>query len=115
MNVDFDLDPSIEQAVVKMIPAGRIAEPEEIYSSANALDTLCAAVWCVLRAQSFEEAVVTAVNLGNDADTTGAVTGALAGAHFGECAIPPRWLEVMPVRARAAAVADLLADQAGIP
>jgi ADP-ribosyl-[dinitrogen reductase] hydrolase len=101
--------------VTAVINEAVIAEPEEIYSSANALDTLRAAVWCTVHARSFEEAVVTAVNLGNDADTTGAVTGALAGAHFGEGSIPPRWLEVMPVRSRAAALADRLADLAGVP
>jgi ADP-ribosyl-[dinitrogen reductase] hydrolase len=47
---------------------------------------------------SFEDAVVFAVNLGGDADTNGAVAGALAGARFGAGAIPERWLA--PLRAR---------------
>jgi len=42
--------------------------------------------------ESFEEAVVTAVNRGEDADTTGAITGMLAGARCGASALPPRWL-----------------------
>jgi len=91
-----------------------IAEPEEIHSSAAALDTLRAAVWCTIHAHSYEEAVVAAVNLGNDADTTAAVAGALAGAHFGERSIPPRWLEVLDVRERATAAAEGLADLAGV-
>ncbi len=42
-------------------------------------------------AESFADAVVTAVNLGGDADTVGAITGSLAGAYWGVTAIPPLW------------------------
>ena len=63
------------------------------------LDTLEAAVWCWGRAGSFEEALVEAVNLGGDADTIGAVCGALAGADFGLRGIPARWLDVLESRA----------------
>ena len=90
-----------------------VAEPEEIHSSAAVVETLRAAVWCVLQARSFEEAVVLAVNLGNDSDTTGAVTGALAGALFGERGIPSRWLEKLADRERLLAAADRLAGAAG--
>lgn len=86
------------------------AEPEEIQSSAFVLDTLCAAVWAVVRTDSFEEALILSVNLGNDADTVSAVTGALAGAVYGESGIPPRWLKPLLVRARVVAVADRLAE-----
>ena len=55
--------------------------------------TLESALWAVLTTRSFEEALVQAVNLGNDADTTGSVAGALAGALYGTEAIPRRWLE----------------------
>jgi ADP-ribosyl-[dinitrogen reductase] hydrolase len=57
------------------------------------LTTLRVAFWATSGAESFEEAVVTAANLGGDADTNAAVTGALAGARFGAEAIPQRWLE----------------------
>jgi len=59
------------------------------------LDTLEAAMWCWRHTDSFEEALVTAVNLGGDADTVGAVCGALAGADFGLSGIPSRWLEAL--------------------
>ncbi len=87
------------------------AEPEEVQSSAYVLDTLRTALWAVLRTASFEEAVVLAVNLGNDADTVGAVTGALAGAVHGEAGIPERWLDPLLVRGEATALADRLAAQ----
>lgn len=91
-----------------------VAEPEEIHSSAAVLDTLRAAVWCTVNTTSFEEAVVMAVNLGNDADTTGAVTGALAGAQFGAEAIPQRWLRSLRLRDRATDAATRLADLTGV-
>jgi ADP-ribosyl-[dinitrogen reductase] hydrolase len=56
-----------------------------------AVNTLLLATGSFLAARSFEETVVHAVNLGGDADTTGAVAGALAGAYFGRPGIPRRW------------------------
>jgi ADP-ribosyl-[dinitrogen reductase] hydrolase len=52
------------------------------------------------RADSFEDAVVAAANLGGDADTNAAIAGALAGARFGAGAIPERWLEQLHQRDR---------------
>ena len=89
------------------------AEPEEIHNSSFVLDTLRAALWSVVRTGSFEEALCLTVNLGDDADTSGAVTGALAGALYGESGIPRRWLDGLLVRDRVTAVADRLADLAG--
>lgn len=57
--------------------------------------TLESALWATLTTQSFEEALVQAVNLGNDADTTGTVAGAIAGAMYGLSAIPARWKDVL--------------------
>jgi len=57
------------------------------------LTALRVAFWAALRAETFEQAVVDAANLGGDADTNAAVTGALAGARFGASAIPQRWIE----------------------
>ena len=65
----------------------------QISGSGYAVECLEAALWCFLRASSFEDAVLTAANLGNDADTTAAVCGQLAGAYFGVGGIPARWRE----------------------
>lgn len=62
----------------------------------------------VRTATSFEDGLVWAVNLGGDADTDGAVAGALLGARFGEGGIPSRWLERLGVRDEAAALAERL-------
>jgi ADP-ribosyl-[dinitrogen reductase] hydrolase len=91
-----------------------VAEPEEVQNSAFVVDSLRTALWAVLRATTFEDAVCTVVNMGDDADTVGAITGALAGALHGEAAIPPRWLAQLELREPLGAVADRLADLAGI-
>jgi ADP-ribosylglycohydrolase len=70
------------------------ALPESaIRSGGFVIDTLEAALWCFLTTDSYRDAVLKAVNLGEDTDTTAAVTGALAGLAYGIKAIPTVWLE----------------------
>lgn len=68
---------------------------DELKNSGWVRHTLESAVWALLTTDSFEEAVVQPVNLGGDADTAGAVAGALAGACYGLEAIPVRWREAV--------------------
>ena len=70
----------------------RTKDRSEILSSGYVVHTLEAALWCIHRGKNFEEAVILAANLGDDADTVGAVTGQLAGALWGRQSIPDRWL-----------------------
>jgi ADP-ribosyl-[dinitrogen reductase] hydrolase len=65
---------------------------DQISSSGYVAHSLEAAIWSVARTSSFEDAVLTAANLGGDADTTAAIAGQLAGALFGASAIPSQWL-----------------------
>jgi ADP-ribosylglycohydrolase len=65
----------------------------EIQSSGYVLHTLEASIWCLLTTNNYKEAVLKAVNLGNDTDTTGAVTGGLAGLLYGFENIPKNWIE----------------------
>jgi ADP-ribosyl-[dinitrogen reductase] hydrolase len=76
------------QETIKAAP-GR--ERDSLVNSGWVRHTLESAVWGLRATDSFEEAVVQVVNLGNDADTAGAVVGALAGAAYGLEAIPDRW------------------------
>ena len=78
---------------------------KDVRSTGYVIDTLKAALWAVSASGSFEQAVVLAVNLGGDADTVGAVAGALAGARWGERSIPPRWLESLAWRSKIGAAA----------
>ena len=56
------------------------------------VDTLEAAVWCLMNSSTYRECVLKAVNLGGDADTTAAVAGGLAGILYREAALPETWL-----------------------
>jgi ADP-ribosylglycohydrolase len=72
------------------------------------VDSLRAALWAFWSSGSFEEGALLAVNLGDDADTTGAVYGQLAGAHYGADGIPADWRGVLAWHDRIAGVADKL-------
>ncbi|MFN2131736.1 MAG: ADP-ribosylglycohydrolase family protein [Anaerolineae bacterium] len=80
--------PSEAQAAIREAPR---RSREELANSGWVRHTLESAVWGLRSTGSFEEAVVQVVNLGRDADTAGAVVGALAGAAYGLSAIPRRW------------------------
>ena len=59
------------------------------------ISTLEASIWCLLTSSGFEATVLNAVNLGEDTDTTGAVTGGLAALYYGLEAIPERWINAL--------------------
>ena len=69
-----------------------------IKSSGYVVDSLEASIWSVLTSKSFEEAVLKSVNLGDDTDTIGALTGGLAGIIFGYHSIPQKWLNALQRR-----------------
>ncbi len=78
------LHPLIQKVVVGSF---REKQPPEIQGSGWVVESLEASLWAFHNAGSFEEAVFNAVNLGRDADTTGAICGQLAGAYWGESGI----------------------------
>ena len=71
---------------------------ERIRSSGYVVDTLEAAVWSLITTDSFADALLKAVNLGDDTDTVGAVAGGLAGLYYGCEAIPEEWLAALQCR-----------------
>lgn len=68
---------------------------DNIKSSGYVIDTLEAAIWCVLITNNYKDAVLKAVNLGHDTDTTGAVTGGLAALIYGMDTIPNEWINML--------------------
>ncbi len=70
-----------------------IADSSLIKSSGFIVDTLEAAIWCNLQNSNYKDAVLQAINLGNDTDTIGALTGGLAGIMYGSESIPKEWLD----------------------
>jgi ADP-ribosyl-[dinitrogen reductase] hydrolase len=99
-------------AVLRPIAAGEfVTRPEAaIRSTGYVAHTLEAALWCFLRSDSFEGAVLAAANLGHDADTTAAVCGQVAGAYYGASEIPSRWLDRLAWRAEIETLADRLRE-----
>jgi len=67
--------------------------PPEIVGSGYIVESLEAALWAFYRSSDFKEGCLLAVNLGNDADTTGAIYGQIAGAYYGVSDIPELWRE----------------------
>ena len=65
----------------------------EIRSGGYVIETIEASIWCLLTTDNYKDAVLKAVNLGHDTDTTAAVTGGLAGLLYGFDAIPKEWIE----------------------
>ncbi|MGM9424723.1 ADP-ribosylglycohydrolase family protein [Hydrogenophaga sp. MI9] len=70
----------------------------DIRGSGYAVDSLEAALWCFHQTESFEAAVLRAANLGDDADTTAAIVGQVAGAYYGVQGIPSAWLARLHIR-----------------
>ncbi len=71
---------------------------KEIKSSGYVVDTLEAALWCLLNTANYRDCVLKAVNLGDDTDTVAAVAGGLAGMFYGVEDIPPAWLQKLARR-----------------
>ncbi len=71
---------------------------EEIRSSGYVIDSIEAAVWCLITTATFRECLLKAVNLGDDTDTVAAIAGGLAGLYYGYEAIPEEWLAVIKKR-----------------
>jgi len=83
-------------------------ELKDIHSTEYVIDTLEASLWCIFNTTSYKDAVLKAVNLGDDANTVGAITGGLAGIIYGYDTIPPEWLEVLAKKDDIIELADKL-------
>ena len=80
----------------------------QIRGTGYVVESIRAALWAFWNSTSFEEGALLAVNLGDDADTTGAVYGQLAGAHYGAAGLPATWLAILAWRDRIMDRADQL-------
>lgn len=68
---------------------------DDVRGSGYVIASLEAALWAFWHTDSFRDAMLAAANLGDDADTTAAICGQIAGAHYGRAAIPPEWLAAL--------------------
>lgn len=106
---ELDLAPAIAA-----IAAGsyQTKTADEIRASGYVVHTLEAALWAFFNSDTFREGALLAVNLGEDADTTGAVYGQLAGAYYGLKGIPREWSDRIVRRDEILQLASRLHDQA---
>ena len=85
-------------------------EPPEIKGEGYVVRSLEAALWAFHGSTDFRDGALLAVNLGDDADTTGAIYGQIAGAHYGIEAIPAQWRKRLAMNAEIESLADQLYD-----
>jgi ADP-ribosyl-[dinitrogen reductase] hydrolase len=84
----------------------------EVRGSGYAVASLEAALWCFHTTSTFEAALLKAANLGEDADTTAAIVGQVAGAFYGVQGIPATWLEKLHMREEIMGMAERLYERA---
>jgi ADP-ribosylglycohydrolase len=103
-------------AEIAEVAAGsfRSKNPPEIRGSGYVVESLEAALWAFHHSTSFRDGCLAAVNLGDDADTTGAVYGQLSGAFYGAAAIPPEWLRSLALRETIERFAEQLHAESGV-
>jgi len=88
----FDADSELAPAIAAVMNGSyRERHPPQIRGGGYVMESLEAALWAFYRSESFSDGVLLAVNLGDDADTTAAIHGQLAGAFHGVGAIPAAW------------------------
>jgi ADP-ribosyl-[dinitrogen reductase] hydrolase len=107
-----ELSHDFSQTSIRLLAEGhyRAHAPEVLRGSGYVIRSLEAALWCFWSTDNFEEAILTAANLGEDADTTAAVCGQLAGAHYGGRGLPPQWIETLVQADLVLDLADQLMD-----
>nr|WP_276572738.1 O-acetyl-ADP-ribose deacetylase [Nannocystis pusilla] len=98
--------------LARILDGSVVAAPvREIRGSGYVVHCLEASLWCAANQPSYERAVLAAINLGEDTDTTAAVTGALTGAMYGQRAIPEAWLRALASREYVEGVCERLVDR----
>ena len=100
---------SLSQSI-KSIQRGDYREKTEteICGTGYVVESLEAALWCFATTDSFRDAILRATNLGDDADTTAAICGQIAGAYYGAEGIPASWIEQLTMAAKICELADSL-------
>ncbi len=93
--MDHPLAPEIDEVAAGSF---RFREPPDVKGTGYVVKSLEAALWAFHKTDSFKDGCLLAVNLGDDADTTGAVFGQLAGAYYGESGIPDQWKSKIALR-----------------
>ncbi|MYI36015.1 MAG: ADP-ribosylglycohydrolase family protein, partial [Acidimicrobiaceae bacterium] len=93
---------------IAAIAAGsfKLKQPPEIRGTGYVVDTLEAVLWAFFHTEDFRQGALKVVNLGQDADTTGAIFGQIAGAHYGVESVPAHWRQRLIMSASIVSMAD---------
>lgn len=102
----------VASASIQAIARGAYCQKAEhaVRGTGYVVYSLEAALWCFWVTDSFEAAILKAANLGEDADTTAAICGQVAGAYYGESGIPALWLERLVMREEVGRLAERLQE-----
>lgn len=100
----------IESSSIKKLANGDYFNKtkDAIHGNGYVVTSLEAALWCFWTTDSYQDAILKAANLGEDADTTAAICGQVAGAYYGDIATPERWLAQLVMQKEIEALADRL-------
>jgi ADP-ribosylglycohydrolase len=104
----WEKNPLVEEIDEIALGSFKHRQPPKIQGSGYVVKSLEAALWAFYNSHSFREGCLLAVNLGDDADTTGAVYGQLAGAFYGESGIPESWRSQLAYQQLIESMADQL-------
>ena len=89
----------------------KVKQPPEIRGTGYVVDTLEAVLWAFFHTEDFRQGALKVVNLGDDADTTGAIFGQIAGAHYGVESIPAEWRQRLTLGTEITSMADRLHER----
>ncbi len=108
----FEEEPLAPEIDEVALGSFKTKNPPEIRGTGYVVRSLEAALWAFYHSSDFRDGCLLAVNLGDDADTTGAVYGQLAGAYYGEDGIPVKWREMLAWRELIETLAEKLYELA---
>lgn len=114
-HTNFSPFPNFEDdkdAVVDALDSVAACEYRNLQTTGYCVNTMKVAVWCLLHSKRFDEGLEKSVRLGGEADTQGAIAGALCGARFGLSAIPSHWMAPLRQRDHIVPQAELLLNLA---
>jgi ADP-ribosylglycohydrolase len=107
--IDYPIPLEEQQVFDRLIQNQIVNCPiEEIRSAGYVLDSLEASIWCLMNTNSYKDAVLKAVNLGHDSDTTASIVGGLAGILYGYESIPNEWMQELARKDEILMLADQL-------
>ena len=110
----WERDPLVQKIARVADGSFKYRPPPDIKGTGYVVDALEAALWAFHRSDGFREGALLAVNLGDDADTTGAIYGQIAGAHYGTETIPATWRAKLTMVTEITSLANQLHDRAAL-